>query len=80
MTEARTSLTVLLSGLAGFALGGAILAFAALLIGMSVLAHADGGIHSDWGLVVFFGTLACFGIGGVTGAKGAVRLAKSRRG
>jgi hypothetical protein len=79
MKKARTSLAVLLSSLIGFTLGGAVLAFAALLIGMSLLARANGGIHSDWTLVVFFGTLVCFGLGGVAGAKGAVRLAKSWR-
>jgi len=77
-TEVRASSTVLLLGLIGFGLGGAILAFGALLIGMSFLARTNGGIHSDWTLVVLFGTLACFGLGGVAGAKGAVRLAKSR--
>lgn len=78
MTEARTSPPVLLSGFMGFALGGAILAFAELLIGTSLLAHADGGVHSDWTIVVFFGALACFGVGGVAGARGALRLVKSR--
>ena len=78
MTEERTSLTGLLFWLIGFALGGAIAAFAALLIGMSFLVHTPGGIHSDWTPLVLFGTLACFVVGGIAGAQGAVRLAKSR--
>jgi hypothetical protein len=76
----RTSLVVLLAGLLGFALGAAMLGFAALSIGISFLGHAQGGIHSDWTLVVLFGTLVSFGLGGVAGAKGAVRLAKSWHG
>lgn len=75
----RTSLVVLLAGLVGFALGAAMLAFAALSIGISFLGHVQGGIHSDWTLVVLIGTVACFGVGGVAGAKGATRLVKSGR-
>jgi hypothetical protein len=76
----RTSLVVLLAGVVGFALGAAMLGFAGLSIGMSFLGHVQGGIHSDWTLVVLFGTLVSFGLGGVAGAKGAVRLAKSWHG
>lgn len=68
-----------LSGLTGFVLGGAIGAFAALLIGMSFLARADGGIHGDLTPVVFVGALACFGAGGAAGAIGASRLSNARR-
>ena len=67
------------SGLLGFALGAATLGFAALWIGISFLGHAQGGIHSDWALVVFFAALVCFGVGGAAGAKGAIRLARSLR-
>ena len=80
MGEMRTTLLVLLSGLVGFALGATMLGFAALSIGFSFLGHVQGGIHSDWTLVVLLGTLVCFGLGGVAGAKGAVRLAKSWHG
>ncbi|GLR90494.1 hypothetical protein [Bradyrhizobium iriomotense] len=73
----RTSLVVLLAGLVGFAVGAAMLGYAALLIGISFLGHVQGGIHSDWTIVVLFGILVCFGLGGVAGAKGAVRRAKS---
>ena len=76
----RTSLIVLLAGLVGFAFGAAMLGFAALWIGISFLGHVQGGIHSDWTLVVLVGTLVGFGLGGVAGAKGAVRLAKSWQG
>jgi hypothetical protein len=78
MSEARTSLTVLLAGLAGFALGATMLGFAALSIGMSLLGHAQGGIHSDWTGVVLLATLIGIVSGGVAGAKGAIRLAESR--
>jgi len=78
--EARTSLAALIAGLVGFALGAATLGFAALSIGISFLGHAQGGIHSDWALVVFLAALVCFGVGGAAGAKGAIRLAKSLRG
>ena len=76
----RTSLVDLLTALVGFALGAAILGYAALSIGMSLLGQAQGGIHSDWTVVVLFGTVVSFGLGGVAGANGAVRLAKSWRG
>jgi len=76
----KSSLVVLLAGLIGFALGAATLGFAALWIGITLLGHVQGGIHSDWALVVFFAALLCFAAGGTTGAKGAVRLAKSLRG
>jgi hypothetical protein len=79
MSEARTSFTELLLGVTGFLLGGAISAFVAQFIAMSFLARAAGGIHSDWTPVVMLGTLACIVIGGIAGAIGAVRLAKSRR-
>ena len=70
------SLAVLLAGLAGFAFGAAMLGFAALSIGFLFLGHVPGGIHSDWSIAVIFGSLLCFGLGGVAGAAGAVRLAK----
>ena len=80
MGEVRTSLVALLAGLVGFALGAAMLGFAALSIGVSFLGHVQGGIHSDWTLVVLLGTLVCIGLGGVAGARGFIRLAKSWRG
>jgi hypothetical protein len=76
----RTSLVVLLAGLVGFVLGAAVLGYAALLIGISFLGHVQGGIHSEWTGVVLIGTLVCLGLGGMAGAKGAVRLAKSWHG
>jgi hypothetical protein len=80
MREVRTSLVVLLAGVVGFALGAAMLGFAALSIGFSFLRLVPGGIHSDWSIVVLFGILVCLGLGGLAGAKGAVRLAKSWHG
>lgn len=76
----RASIVVLLAALVGFALGTAMLGYAAMGIGFSFLSHVPGGIHSDWIMVVLFGTLICFGLGGVAGAKAAVRLVKSWRG
>ena len=73
----RVSIVVLLAGLVGFALGAAVLGFAALVIGFSLLDYAPGGIHSGWTIVVLFGSLICFGLGGVAGARAAVRLVKS---
>lgn len=70
----RRSMAALLAGLVGFALGAATLGSAALSVGLSLLGHARGGIHSDWTLVVLFGTLVCSGLGGVAGAKAAARL------
>ncbi|MCK1366470.1 hypothetical protein [Bradyrhizobium sp. 62] len=75
----RTSLIALLVRLVGFTLGGAVLGFAAMLIGTSFLGGVQGGIHSDWTLVVLLGILVCFALGGVAGAKGATRLVKSWR-
>ena len=66
MGEVRTSLIVLLAGLMGCLLGAAALGF------------VQGGIHSDWSLVVAFGIPVCAAAGGVAGAKGAVRLVKRR--
>jgi hypothetical protein len=77
MKKVRTSLAVLLAGLVGFALGAAMLGFAALWFGILLLGYAPGGIHSGWTPAVFFGALVGFGLGGVAGAMGAVRLAKS---
>ena len=57
-----------------------MLGYAALSIGMTLLGQAQGGIHSDWTVVVIFGIVLSFGLGGVAGATGAVRLAKSWRG
>ena len=73
------SLVFVLSSLVGFALGAVVLGYAAWLIGMLFLSHVAAGIHSDWATVVVLGTLACFGLGGVAGAVGALRLAKSLR-
>jgi hypothetical protein len=72
-------LIVLLARLVGFTFGAASLGFAALFVGIELLRFAPGGIHSDWTLVVFVATLVCIGLGGVAGAKGAVRLARSFR-
>jgi hypothetical protein len=76
----RASMVVLLAALVGFALGAAMLGFAALVIGFSFLDYVPGGIHSGWTIVVLFGSLVCFGLGGVAGAIAAVRLVKSWRG
>ncbi len=73
------TLVLVLASLMGFALGAVVLGYAAWLIGMLFLSHIAAGIHSDWATVVVFGTLACFGLGGVAGAVGALRLAKSLR-
>jgi hypothetical protein len=70
-------MVVLLGALVGFALGAAMLGYAALGIGFLFLSHVRGGIHSDWSIVVLFGVLICFGSGGVAGARAAVRLVKS---
>ena len=75
MSEVRTSLVVLLAGLVGFALGAAMLGFAALSIGMSLLGHAQGGIHSDWTLAVLLATL----IGIVSGSGRGQRSRPPRR-
>lgn len=80
MGEVRTQLVVLLAGLVGFAVGAAMLGFAALSIGILFLGLVPGGIHGgNWTVLVLFGTLVGLGVGGVVGAKGAVRLAKSWR-
>ena len=77
----RASIVVLLAASVGFALGAAMLGYAALGIGFLFLGHVvRGGIHSDWSIVVLFGILICFGLGGVAGARAAVRLVKSWRG
>jgi len=73
----RTSFAVLLAALVGFAIGAGGLGFAALSVGFSFLAHARGGIHSDWAYAVFLGTLLCSGLGGVLAARAAVGLVKS---
>lgn len=70
---------VVLAGLVGFTFGAAILGFAALFVGISLLRFAQGGIHSDWTFVVLVGTLVGIGLGGFAGAKGAVRLVKPWR-
>jgi hypothetical protein len=76
----RTPLIVLLAGLVGFMFGATTLGYAALYVGFSLLRFARGGIHSDWTAVVLIGTLVCIVLGGVAGAKGAIRLVKSWRG
>lgn len=73
----RASFVVLFAGLVGFVLGAAALGYGALVLGFSLLAHAPGGIHSDWTYLVFLGTLVCLGLGGVAGGRGAAHLAKS---
>jgi uncharacterized membrane protein len=75
----RASMVVLLAALVGFALGAAVLGYVAFGIGLLFLSYAPGGIHSDWSAVVLFGVLICFGLGGVAGARAALRLAKSWR-
>jgi predicted Na+-dependent transporter len=69
----------LLAALVGFALGAAMLGYAALVIGLLFLSYVPGGIHSGWSMVALFGSLICFGLGGVAGARAAVRLIKSWR-
>lgn len=73
--DVRTSLVAPLAGLAGFTLGAALLGLPAFWIGISFLGQAQGGIHSDWALLVFLAAMVCSGVGGAAGAKGAVRLA-----
>ena len=73
-------MVVLLAALVGFALGAAMLGYAAMAIGFSFLRYVPGGIHSDWTPVVLLGGLICFGLGGVAGATAAVRLVKYWRG
>lgn len=53
----RTSLIALLARLVGFTLGGAVLGFAAMLIGTSFLGGVQGGISQRWTLVVLLGIL-----------------------
>jgi len=67
------ALVLLLAPLVGFALGSVVLGYLALLIGFSLV----GNIHSELILLAFFAALACFILGGVAGATGAVRLANS---
>jgi hypothetical protein len=76
MGEVRTSLVGLLAGMLGCMLGAALLGYAALAVGMALLGHVQGRIHSDWSLVVLLAILVCTVAGGVAGAKGAVRLVK----
>jgi hypothetical protein len=71
----RTRFVILLAGLVGFALGAAMLAYLAMVIGISLLGLTRAGIHSDWALAVLFAVPVCFVLGGIVGAKGAVRLA-----
>jgi len=73
-------MVVLLAALMGFALGAAMLGYAAMGIGALFLSHVRGGIHSDWSIVVLFGILTCFGLGGIAKATAAVRFVKSWRG
>lgn len=75
----RTPLIVLLAGLVGFTFGSATLGYAALYVGFSLLRFAPGGIHSEWTGDVLIGFLVCIVLGGVAGAKGALRLVKSWR-
>jgi hypothetical protein len=78
MEDVRTSLFALLAGLTGGIAGAAMLGCAAIWIGMSLLKHAPGGIHSDWTPVVLLAILVCAVTGGVVGAKAANRFVKSR--
>lgn len=75
----RTPLIVLLAGSVGFMFGSTTLGLAALYVGISLLRFAQGGIHSDSMMAVLIGTLAGAVLGGVAGAKGAIRLVKSWR-
>jgi hypothetical protein len=73
-------MVVLLAALVGFALGAAVLGYAALVIGFLFLGFVPAGIHSDWSVVVMVGVLICLVLGGVAGATAAVHLVKSWRG
>ena len=73
MGAKRGAFVLLLAPLVGFALGSVMLGYLALLVGFSLIPS----IHSDLILLVLFGALACFILGGTAGAKGAVRLADS---
>jgi hypothetical protein len=73
----RTPLIVMLAGLVGFMFGSTIPGCAVSYIGVSLLRFATGGIHSNWMAVVLIVTLVCTVLGGVAGAKGAIRLVKS---
>jgi hypothetical protein len=75
----RMPLNVLLAGLVGFMFGSATLGYAALYVGFSLLRFASGGIHSDSTAVVLIGIPVCLVLGGIAGAKGAIRLVKSWR-
>lgn len=74
----QAALVLLLAGLTGFTLGAGVFGYATWVIGMFFLSHIPAGIHSDWAIIVVFGTLMSFGLGGVAGAVGPMRFAKSR--
>jgi hypothetical protein len=76
----RVSMVVLLAALVGFALGAAMLGYAAFVIGFLFLSYVPGGIHSDWSIALLGVLPICFVLGGVAGARAAVRLVKSWRG
>jgi hypothetical protein len=80
MDEAKqTSLIVLLAGLVGFVFGSTTLGYVALYVGTSLLRFAPGGIHSSWTAVVLIANPVCIVLGGVAGAKVAIRFVKSWR-
>ncbi|WP_315750220.1 MULTISPECIES: hypothetical protein [unclassified Bradyrhizobium] len=64
------------AGVIGFALGAAMLGYAALAIGSFALSFAPGGIHSDWSIVVLLGIVAGVSLGSLLGTWAAVRLVK----
>ncbi len=71
---------MMLARVVGFALGAAMLGYAAFGIGLLFLSFVPGGIHSDLTSVLLFGVVFCFVLGGVVGATIAVHLVESWRG
>ena len=70
----------LLARLIGFTVGATVLGFVALEVGLALLSVAPGGIHGTGNVLsLLFGILVCVLLGGVAGAKGAIRLAKCWR-
>jgi hypothetical protein len=71
---------VLLARLVGLTVGATVFGFVALEIGLALLSVAPGGIHGSANvLLLFFGVLLSVVLGGVAGAKGAIRLVESWR-